>query len=643
MYSSVRCDSDLLEITDFEDHGDTSFGMISTERNARKVHPANLSRSSSGITRAYTQNHTTFKYSSVWKRAFMRIKARRAIERLVQDVALYGTSPEGNSATIQTEATALLNKKKKSKIIKKITTHQKPKLVYLISPESNLIKTWKIIIGICLAYTTVFEAYSLAFINREIWDVWTVIAVMLDIVFLIDFIRLFFTAYKKQDESIEANIFNVWKEYATGWMLVDLFAAIPFGIIDAIEGSELEDDVEEYSFWKIGKIPKVYMILRLLRLFKMIKGYLSGDVSDFLTNYCKFNPPQAKLILFVATVTTCIHVMACIFYFSARAQGLSEFTWVYSYTITHKPDDTKYLCSVYWAITTLATIGYGDITPKNDLERCICIVWMIFGVGFYSYTIGSLSSLISSIDSQQAVLNQRIYTISEFSEEAGLDSDTQTEILNAIKYNSSQSMMSLNDKMNLFNELPRNLRYEIASRMYSGAVTKLVFFKGRSKSFIVNVMPFLTPHMFVDGHKVYQVGDFADEMYFILTGRIMYVYGKKTFVYKSYLKGSYFGEIEIIERIPRLDQAVTFGRCDLLVLPKDVLIQQMENFPIEAESIKRIAKARKGKNHEAKTRILAAMKMNRIQSYIKDEEEDLFKKSGPGTLPSNSPRGSIQE
>jgi CRP-like cAMP-binding protein len=335
--------------------------------------------------------------------------------------------------------------------------------------------------------------------------------------------------------------------------------------------------------------------------------------------------------------------MACIFYFSARAQGLGEFTWVYSYTISHKPDDTKYLCSVYWAITTLATIGYGDITPKNDLERCICIVWMIFGVGFYSYTIGSLSSLISSIDSQQAVLNQRIYTISEFSEEAGLDSDTQTDILNAIKYNSSQSMMSLDDKMNLFNELPRNLRYEIASRMYSNAVTKLVFFKGRSKNFIVNVMPFLTPHMFIDDHKVYQVGDFADEMYFILSGRIMYVYGKKSFVYKSYLKGSYFGEIEIIEKIPRLDQAVTFGRCDLLVLSKDVLIEQMDNFPIEAESIKRIAKSRKGKNHEAKTRILAVMKMNRIKYYMKDEEEVFFSKSGPGSLPSTSRKGSLEE
>ena len=642
MYSSVKCNPELFEDTDIGDHMDASFGMISTERTARKIHPTDQSNSSSGLTRTHTQNQSTFKYGYLWKRAFLRLKARRAIEKLTQDVALYGTSPEGDAASVQVEATVLLNKKK-SKKIKNMTTLENAKPAYVISPDSIILKIWKIILGISLAYTTVFEAYSLAFINREIWDEWTVIAIILDIVFFIDFIRLFFTAYKKQDESIETKSLNIWKEYATGWMLVDMFGAIPFGIIDVIEGSELEDDVEEYSFWKMGKIPKVYMILRLLRLLKMIKGYLSGDVSDFLTNYCRFNPPQAKLILFVTVVTTCIHVMACIFYFSARAQGLGEFTWVYSYTISHKPDDTKYLCSVYWAITTLATIGYGDITPKNDLERCICIVWMIFGVGFYSYTIGSLSSLISSIDSQQAVLNQRIYTISEFSEEAGLDSDTQTDILNAIKYNSSQSMMSLDDKMNLFNELPRNLRYEIASRMYSNAVTKLVFFKGRSKSFIVNVMPFLTPHMFVDGHKVYQVGDFADEMYFILSGRIMYVYGKKSFVYKSYLKGSYFGEIEIIEKIPRLDQAVTFGRCDLLVLSKDVLIEQMDNFPIEAKSIKRIAKSRKEKNHEAKTRILAVMNNNRIQNYMKDEEDVLFHKSGPGTLPSNSRRGSFEE
>ena len=75
-------------------------------------------------------------------------------------------------------------------------------------------------------------------------------------------------------------------------------------------------------------------------------------------------------------------------------------TWVYEYG----GDSTKldindwgrlYLFSFYWAITTISTVGFGDISTYNSTEKCFAVIWMMIGVGFYSYSVGALSSIMS--------------------------------------------------------------------------------------------------------------------------------------------------------------------------------------------------------------------------------------------------------
>ena len=60
-------------------------------------------------------------------------------------------------------------------------------------------------------------------------------------------------------------------------------------------------------------------------------------------------------------------------------------------------------------IQTLTTVGYGDMPIYTTEEHILAITLMIFGVGFYSYTIGNLSSIFSNVDSRQSKLNVHIY------------------------------------------------------------------------------------------------------------------------------------------------------------------------------------------------------------------------------------------
>jgi len=56
----------------------------------------------------------------------------------------------------------------------------------------------------------------------------------------------------------------------------------------------------------------------------------------------------------------------------------------------------------------MTTVGYGDISGENNLERSVSIFIMLVGVISFSFATGSLSSIMSNYDQANAKLQERI-------------------------------------------------------------------------------------------------------------------------------------------------------------------------------------------------------------------------------------------
>lgn len=60
----------------------------------------------------------------------------------------------------------------------------------------------------------------------------------------------------------------------------------------------------------------------------------------------------------------------------------------------------QYLVAFHWAFQTITTVGFGDVGSNNNTEYVFSSFWMIFGVAYYSYTIGNMTALITSVDEE---------------------------------------------------------------------------------------------------------------------------------------------------------------------------------------------------------------------------------------------------
>ncbi len=66
---------------------------------------------------------------------------------------------------------------------------------------------------------------------------------------------------------------------------------------------------------------------------------------------------------------------------------------------------------IYFTIATFTTVGYGDVAARNPYEMCFSSVLMVFGVISYSLLIGSLSSMIHSMDTTEKALHEKLHTL----------------------------------------------------------------------------------------------------------------------------------------------------------------------------------------------------------------------------------------
>jgi hypothetical protein len=86
---------------------------------------------------------------------------------------------------------------------------------------------------------------------------------------------------------------------------------------------------------------------------------------------------------------------------------------------------------------------------------------MLFGLGFYSYTVGSLSNLLGNSDSRSSQLFRSILIADEFCKDARLSLSMKKKIHTALTYSSYKNLFNGKDRDQFLSDIPVDLKFQV--------------------------------------------------------------------------------------------------------------------------------------------------------------------------------------
>jgi len=382
--------------------------------------------------------------------------------------------------------------------------------------------------------------------------------------------------------------------YLKSWFWVDAPSSIPVELVDLICAGNSQ---------QLGllRFLRMFRLLRLLRLLKV------DEYIDTLENALDVNLRILRVVFMLVKICFLSHILGCFWYYTAVLSNDEDTpTWTEAYDDGRiaSPDvgtSVRYLYSVYWAVTTLTTVGYGDVTPQNDAERGYALAAMLCSALVFGYMISNIGSLVASMDRQAALVEEKTDSVKEYVAWRGLPRDLSLRVKK--HYSFYFTRRAAFDEVELLEGLSPSLRSEVTRFVLKETLGKLPLFTQQlDPEFQMEVFPLIKPVSYGKGETVFQRGEPSRDLIFLLKGEVKVISAldgvatslltptQEIVLAKPDGKSRHQEPVMHLEHTGCFGESVLTGRrrqathvaaawCETLVLTKDDLVTLFEKNP----------------------------------------------------------------
>ncbi|CAL4974362.1 unnamed protein product [Urochloa decumbens] len=426
----------------------------------------------------------------------------------------------------------------------------------IINPYDGHYRWWQAFLIVLVLYSAWASPFELA-LEKGATTPLLVVDLVVDAFFAVDIAVSFSVAYFDRS----ANIFvddrrKIARRYLTRpWFAMDVASTVPFQIIYRLASGRSTG----------------FRYLNLLRLWRlrrvsMLFARLEKDI--------RFNYFYTRLVKLIGVTLFALHSSACIFLWMAFHHRDKGQTWLGSQVpgFADRSVWVGYTYAVYWSMTTLATVGYGDLHAVNPGEMAFATCYMLFNLGLTSYIIGNMTNLVVHAATNTFGMRDTLRRVSEFGSATGLPPELREQMMASaqLRFNAGEV-----GQRQLLAGLPRALRSGVARHLFGDTVQRCYLFRDVSDAGVVELVSEMAAEHFPPKAEIVLQKETSTDCYIIVSGAADMLTtaddGTEKLVMKIGPHGM-AGEMGVIFGIPqpftvrttRLTQVVRIGQSHLL-------------------------------------------------------------------------------
>ena len=136
---------------------------------------------------------------------------------------------------------------------------------------------------------------------------------------------------------------------------------------------------------------------------------------------------------------------------------------------------------------------------------------MAIGVMYYAFIVSSISSIVASFDSHNAVMRAQLIKLNNFSRDAKLPKEISA-LLKVHLEQASSDKSNLYEADDILSDVPALLREEVMMFMYRDMIAQIHYFESQTPQFIIRCVTKLLPFFVKRGDYIVEEGSHSDEM-----------------------------------------------------------------------------------------------------------------------------------